>query len=244
MCIYPFGSLSKIRKQSSAMVRPLIAIFCLVYTLSCVADGAEFSIEKFAFNVDFSEREQAIQTNDITKLISLNKTTNSSRGIYHLARLGEEQTPRNISAQNQVEAMPDAFYLLYEDCQEVDFCAYFKSQLTRKLTQHFTIADQISLNKVNNRQILCDLDVLKNCEEDWAEMSNEPSIELLPQLVISVKAWQYPNREYAGYEAFVTLVEYGEIVWLADFHIPYKSPRPSLKRLASNIGQILSEQTE
>jgi hypothetical protein len=31
------------------------------------------------------------------------------------------------------------------------------------------------------------------------------------------------------------LLEFGEIVWLDSFYIPYSAPRPSLRKLASNI---------
>jgi hypothetical protein len=219
------------------MLKVLVVISGLIYTLPSYADKVEFSIQKFTFELDFSEREQAIRTSDISKLNSLSKTTSTARNAYY--------SKQSNSLQNQANSMPEAFYLFYQDCQHIEFCAYFKSQVTRQLTQYFTIADQISINKVNNRQVLCDLDVLKNCDEDWADgLSDGSSIDMLPQLVVSLKAWRYPKREQSGYEAFVTLVEYGEVLWLADFHIPYKSPRPSLKLLASAIGQALSEQSE
>ena len=61
------------------------------------------------------------------------------------------------------------------------------------------------------------------------------SIELLPQLVVKLLSWQHHDKQYAGYEAHVALLEFGETLWLENFYIPFASPRPSLKKLASNI---------
>jgi hypothetical protein len=204
------------------MLKRIVLFYSCMLNFSCFADGVGFSIEQFAFELTLEQREQAIANENFKQLTILQSITPTSRSAYFLK---QSESDKNLTA-------PDAFYLFYEDCQSVSFCSYFKSELAKRLTQHFRIADQISLNKLSDRAVLCDLDILKECHSGADEAS---SIELLPQLVVKLMSWQHHDKQYAGYEAHVALLEFGEILWLENFYIPYASPRPSLKKLASNI---------
>jgi hypothetical protein len=203
-------------------LKSFVLLFCCVLSFSCFADSINFSFEEFAFELKLEQREQAILNNDSKQLETLQSTTPTARGSYFL----------NKTSNNSQQALPEAFYLVYENCQEIDFCSFFKSELAKRLTKHYRIADQISLSKLTDRAVLCDLEILKECYSDGEQVA---SIELLPQLVVKLSAWQNRDKKYAGYEAHIALLEFGEIVWLDSFYIPYSAPRPSLRKLASNI---------
>lgn len=203
-------------------MKVVVVFLCCALNFSCFADSVDFSFEQFGFVLKLEQREQAIANSNLMLLATLNSNTPTSRGAYFLKK---PEKPANLS-------VPEAFYLLYEDCQNVSFCSYFKSELAKRLTQHFRIADQISLNKLTDRAVLCDLDILKECYVDDEQVG---SIELLPQLVVKLSSWQNRDKKFAGYEAHVALLEFGEIVWLDNIYIPYSAPRPSLKKLATNI---------
>jgi len=200
----------------------VVVFCCCMLNFPCFADNVRFSFEQFAFELTLEQREQAVANKNFKQLTTLQSITPTSRSAHFLE---QSESDKNLT-------VPDAFYLFYEDCQDVNFCSYFKSELARELSQHFRIADQISLNKLSDRAVLCDLDILKECYSDTYEAS---SIELLPQLVVKLLSWQHHDKQYAGYEAHVALLEFGETLWLENFYIPFASPRPSLKKLASNI---------
>lgn len=213
---------SILQLMENRVLKRIVLFCCCMLNFSCFADSVGFSFEQFAFELTLKQREQAVANENFKQLTILQSITPTSRSAYLLK---QSESDKNLKA-------PDAFYLFYEDCQSVRFCSYFKSELAKRLTQHFRIADQISLNKLSDRAVLCDLDILKECHSG-ADESN--SIELLPQLVVKLMSWQHHDKQYAGYEAHVALLEFGEILWLENFYIPFASPRPSLKKLASKI---------
>jgi hypothetical protein len=197
-------------------------LLCGFLSLSCSADSIDFSFEEFAFELMLEEREKAILNSDIGKLAQLQTLIPTARGAYFI-----DNTHKEYSL-----AVPEAFYLVYENCGNIDFCSFFKSELAKRLTRHYRIADQISLSKLTDRAILCDLEILKEC---YTDSDQAASIELLPQLVVKLTSWQNSDRKYAGYEVHVALLEFGEKVWIDNFYVPYSAPRPSLRKLASNI---------
>lgn len=206
-------------------------IFWIVCSMPCFADTSSFSLEPFGFSLDYQQREKAIADGDTNTLANLHADTPSARAAYFL---------KTSDSSPSIE-MPPSFYLFFEECQQVRFCTYFKSELAKQLTQRFSVADQISVNKLTDRVILCDLGIIKDCEQEGQETG---SIEILPQLVIKLTQWQLSNKKVSGYEVHLALLDYGELLWIESFYQPYQSPRTSLKLLTKQVSDKIVESSE